>query len=245
MKKSAAQFHRYCRERYVPIGFRKNDGCYARVIHDVLQTFDFHFRGGGSPECVVEYGTRPLCMNLYYPYGGQYDLFQLDFETGIDGTGWNVVKDGVTDFTVVFDWMERRMLPFFLKTECCRDSLQTLLEIEKEAEDNRIRHLQMKGKTDCASHRFAISKEAMFVALKNGAYDIAESTLSAYCDLVQEDHWKTRKLTDAQSRFAQQIPALKRFVEEDDRSSIHALLSENEQLSLIRMKEFGLEPVNT
>ena len=241
MRRNDHQFKLYCRERFMPLGFIYTDGCYARIVNDVLQTFDFHFCGGGSPDYSIHFGTRPLCMNLFYPIGGMFNLVQLDMNAYSRGLGWRVIKNGKYDFSEVCYWMEHRVLPFFLSSDRCENALQPLIEMENEMEENRRSVLLKEGRAERAFERKPFFRETVFAALKCKAYQTAISSLAYYCEIASENlRSDANRMTAVQLKNARQIEELYRLVRANNSLEIDAILSENEQESIVRLNKFGL-----
>ena len=227
-----------CKEKIVPLGFRRINQTHARIVNDVLQTLRFQrFTNGYT--CTVEFGILPLCEVPWHPDITIYNLKQTEeWESYEDYIGWLYDRHSPDSVNAcvqeIAGFMDRQLLPLFEKADCCETALPALKELDVLLHDVRQSHFEKRGEKDEArvDWRFTslFSTEKYFMALKSGKYEYANEVAKVLIHRLRpEDQLEYQSLLD--------------LANEGKVTQLEEILYEREQRALSKMQKFRLTPI--
>lgn len=242
------QFSKQFQNKYGCLGFVKIKKTFARIVNDVLQTFTFIEK---RKVCSIEFGVFPLCMDIKRADIGLYRLDKFSPEIIASYGGWiynKCSKQSKYDCaSAMINVVDRELIPFFLKADCCTSALHELIKLDELFDANRKKALYILGWEDCAKpwqEASLSAPEKYYMALKSHNFQYALQYIEHMCAwhnsvLQTKNDPNSQKQPDiVYERFEAGLRKLnehKRRIEIDDTAFFDSLVQENEKRSLVHL----------
>lgn len=221
--------------KYVPLGFRRINQTYARIVNDVLHTFEFKRYSSGR-ECTIEFGVFPLCQVLEYPDIGLNNL--CNFEVATYYADWSYDRNSEISMDEciqnICGYIDRYLIPFFDRANCSATALPALIALDEHFHNIRQIWLKQKEKEDLSrpDWRYAslLSPEKFYMALKSGQYNYAKAAAQVLIPTRRPEY---------KVLYQDLIDQL----EAGNIEYVDKILYENEQKSLKNLEKYRLKPI--
>ena len=172
-----------CETELLSYRFKRKNGCFVRVVNDVMQNFAIEKVMSGRA-CRVEFAIIPLCLRIEKKYilGGVYSYnlkkFELAQRTWWDQWEYDKKSEKSMDDCVeeIIRYLKTYLFPLFQCANSCKMALPELIRVEKLFNDNRKVALKRDGIEDkggfCTELNL-LDNAKYYMAIKNGDYNFA------------------------------------------------------------------------